>query len=462
MRYLPHTPEDIGAMLGAIGLGSLDELFESIPAAVRQPGRIDLAPGVDEQALMRHLEELGQKNASGHLSFLGAGAYDHGFPIAADQLLLRSELYTAYTPYQPEVAQGTLQLIFEFQTIVSEILGLPIANASMYDGSTAAAEAVLMARRLTGRSRSVVSGCVHPEYLETVTTLTRELDLGGPSGKSELVAVPARADGRTDVEALVAAIDGSTACVLVGYPSFFGCVSDLRAVGAAAHARGALLVTATTEPFALALCEPPGALGADIAVAEGQPLGLPPQYGGPGVGLFACQNDRKTLQQLPGRLCGETVDKNGTRGYVLTLSTREQHIRRERATSNICTNSGLCAAALTIKMCLLGKRGFVAAAEQCLAKAEHLRQRLAALPGYAVTSAAPTFNELAVRVRGGDAGAVCRALATQGIVAGLDLGRYHPARRDELLVAVTERHSAADLERLVSALAAFGTPRTAP
>ena len=456
MRYLPHTPDEIAQMLEAVGLGSVDELFASVPDAVRRPGHIELDAALDETTLMRHLEALGRKNAHDVLSFVGAGAYDHHFPVAADQLLLRSELYTAYTPYQPEVSQGTLQLIFEFQTIVSEILGLPVANASMYDASTATAEAVLMARRLTGRARSVLSGCLHPEYVETVHTLTRELDLAGPTGASALLEVPATADGRTDVDAVTAAIDGDTACVVVGYPTFYGCVGDLGALARAAHDHGALLVTATSEPFALALVESPGALGADVAVAEGQPLGLPPQFGGPGVGLFACKNERKMLQQLPGRLCGETVDKNGRRGYVLTLSTREQHIRRERATSNICTNSGLCAAALTIKMSLLGKRGFVEVAEQCLAKAEHLRTAIGALPGYAILTAPPGFNEFAVSVRGGDATALVAQLARAGIVAGLPLGRYEPARAGQLLIGVTEKHTASDLDRLVAALDAYG------
>jgi glycine cleavage system P protein (glycine dehydrogenase) subunit 1 len=463
MRYLPHTPEEIQAMLAAAGLRSVDELFDSIPEGVRARAAIDFAPalgnddapppgGDDEPHLMRHVAELAARNTGGGmLSFLGAGAYDHVFPLAADQLLTRSELYTAYTPYQAEVAQGTLQIIFEFQTIVSEILGLPVANASMYDASTGLAEAVVMARRLTGRERSIISGCVHPHYAATVETFIHEIDHGEP----QITAVPVGKNFTSDVDALVRAIDAETACVVVGHPSFYGTVTDLRALAAAAHDAGALLVTATQEPFALALIEPPGALGADIAVAEGQPLGLPPQYGGPGVGLFACRQDRKFLQQIPGRLCGETVDKDGRRGYVLTLSTREQHIRRERATSNICTNSGLCATALTIKMCMLGKQGFVGAAEQCLAKAEYLKQQIAALRGYSLLSSAPTFNELAIGVRGGNARDLVTALTKDGILAGVDLGAFDPELRAGLLVAVTERHRRADLDRLVAALDAY-------
>ncbi len=453
MRYLPHTPDEIAAMLAACGVPSLDALFDSIPEDARLNRPLDLPAGVDEPSLMRELLALADKNRAGTMiSFLGAGAYHHHFPPAADQLLLRSEFYTAYTPYQPEVAQGTLQVIFEFQTIVSEILGLPVANASMYDGASAAAEAVLMARRLTGREHTVISAGVHPHYRGTIATYVHSLG----EGERSLTDVPVASNGAADPAALAAAITDKTACVLVGYPNFFGGVADLRAVADIAHQKGALLITATPEPFALALVESPGALGADIAVGEGQPLGLPPQYGGPGVGLFACKSDRKYLQQIPGRLAGETVDKDGKRGYVLTLSTREQHIRRERATSNICTNSGLCATAVTIKMCMLGKRGFVEAARQSFAKSEHLKAAIGALDGYSIPFAAPTFNEFVVRVRGGDAGAVCRALADDhGIVAGLDLGRFFPDRRAELLVSVTERHLRADLDRFVAALAAY-------
>jgi glycine dehydrogenase subunit 1 len=452
MRYLPHTQEEIAAMLAAVDLPSLDALYSSIPAEARLDRPLALPAGVDEPTLMRELQGLARGNAaSGMLSFLGAGAYHHHFPPAADQLLYRSEFYTAYTPYQPEVAQGTLQVIFEFQTIVSEILGLPVANASMYDAASGAAEAVLMARRLTGREGAVISRGVHPHYTGTIETYVAGLG----AGRSSLAAVPVAADGGEDVAALAVAITGDTACVLVGYPNFFGAVTDLRPLADAAHDKGALLITTTEDPYALALIEPPGALGADIAVGEGQPLGLPPQYGGPGVGLFACRSDRRYLQQVPGRLVGETVDKHGRRGYVLTLATREQHIRRERATSNICTNSGLCATALTIKMCMLGKTGFIEAARACLAKAEYLKAAVAALPGYALPHPAPTFNEFPLRVRGGDAGRLVDRLAEGRIIAGLDLGRLDPARRGELLVAVTERHTRADLDQLVAALSSY-------
>jgi glycine dehydrogenase subunit 1 len=450
MRYLPHTSEEVAAMLAAIGKGSIDALFEQIPKDVRLDKPLAIEPALDEASLMRHLEELARKNRGAELiSFLGAGAYDHPISPAVDQLLLRSEFYTAYTPYQAEVAQGTLQAIFEFQTIVSELFGLPVANASMYDGASGAAEAVLMARRLTRRERVLVSAGVHPHYRETIDTYLQ----GVGSGKSAIGTIPLGEDGRPNLGALEELAGDDLACVVMGYPNFYGCVTDVRRAAEIAHRRGALLVTVTTDPFALALLEPPGALGADIAVGEGQPLGIPLQYGGPYAGLFACREGRDFLQQIPGRLVGETVDKNGERGYVLTLSTREQHIRRERATSNICTNTGLCALAVTIRMCMLGKQGFVGVGRQCLAKAEYLKERIRRLAGYSlVYPATPTFHEFAVRVRGGSAARIVEALEPQGFLAGFDIGRVDAARKDQLLVAVTERIGREEMDRFVAAL----------
>jgi len=451
MRYLPHTPEDIAAMLQAIGKPSIDDLFQSIPEAARFSGQLALEPALGEAALMRHLKDLARKNGGAELlSFLGAGMYAHHIPPAVDQLLLRSEFYTSYTPYQPEVAQGTLQAIWEYQTIVSELYGLPLSNASLYDGASATAEGALMACRLTKRGRIVLCRSVHPDYRAVTATY-----LAGRNDMS-YVEVPFGADGAPDVNALLAAIDADTAAVIVGYPSFVGPLSDLRPLAAAVHEKGALLITANSEPYALALAESPGALGADIAVGEGQPIACPPQFGGPGVGLFACRDDRQFLQQMPGRICGETVDSNGERGFVLTLSTREQHIRRERATSNICTNQGLLALSLAIRMSVLGKSGFIETAQHCLAKARYVHDQILALPGYSSGfSKAPFFNEFAVRVRGGSAAAVCRKLEAQGIIAGFDLGRADSALADRLLVAVTEQHRREDLDRLVAALADF-------
>jgi len=438
-------------MLAAIGVPSLDALFEPIPKDVQLGRRLAIPNGLDEASLMAEVTGLAAKNrATEMLSFLGAGIYEHHVPPAVDQLLLRSEFYTAYTPYQAEVAQGTLQTIFEFQTIVIELFGLPVANASMYDGASAMAEGVLMARRLTKRSRVLVSGGVHPEYLETVRTYVKGL----PGGSAQIEMVPNGPSGLVDVAAIQAKLRAGdpVACVVVGYPNFFGCAGDLRGIADLAHASGALLVTVTMEPYALSVLEPPGAAGADIAVGEGQPLGLPPQFGGPGCGLFACRDGRDYLQQIPGRLCGETVDKNGERGYVLTLSTREQHIRRERATSNICTNHALCALAVTIRACLLGKRGFVEVGRQCLAKAEYLKKALVAGGKWELPYRGATFNEFVIRSKHGAVAPILERLAEGGVLAGVDLGRWNDAWSRDLLIAVTERHAKADLDRLVALL----------
>ncbi len=449
MRYLPHTEDEIRQMLTRIGIGSIDNLFAAIPAGHRLERPLDLEPALDEASLMSHLSALADANdAARALSFLGAGLYEHHIPPAVDQLLLRSEFYTAYTPYQAEVSQGTLQAIFEFQTMVCELFGLEVANASMYDGASATAEAVLMARRVTRRRHVVLSGALHPEYIETTRTYVSNVDEGG----APLDVAPI-AGQRTDLDALEALVTDETAAVIVGYPNFFGCVEDLERLRAITEAKGALLVTATWEPYALSMLRPPGAFGADIAVGEGQPLAVAPQLGGPGVGLFACKSEH--VRQIPGRLVGETVDQGGKRGYVLTLSTREQHIRRERATSNICTNHGLIALALTIRTAMLGRRGFDQVGRLCLSRAEYLKQRIDALEGFSVPGGAPTFNEFVVRREEGKAAPLLAALAAKGILAGVDLGRFFPERDHELLVAVTERHSRANLNRLVDALASI-------
>lgn len=449
MRYLPHTEAEIQAMLAAIGAPSIDALFADVPPAYRLGRPLALEPALDEASLMAHLDKLAQKNeAARALSFLGAGLYEHHVPPAVDQLLLRSEFYTAYTPYQAEVAQGTLQAIFEFQTIVAELLGMEVANASMYDGASAAAEAVTMARRLSGKRHVVLSAGLHPEYLETIQTYVRNIDDGRPS----LDVAKLTEAGTTDLAEVERLVTDETAAIVVGYPNFLGCVEDLPALGAAASRRGALFVTATWEPYALSTLAPPGAAGADIAVGEGQALATAPQLGGPGVGLFATK--RAHVQKMPGRLVGETTDQDGERGYVLTLSTREQHIRRERATSNICTNHGLVALALTIRTAMLGQKGFLETGRACLAKAEHLRKRIAATGKFSLPCAAPTFNEFVVRRNEGGAAPLLAALGAKGILGGVPLGRFFPGRDRDFLVAVTERHSREDLDRFADALAA--------
>ncbi len=452
MRYIPHTEAEIREMLEVIGVGSVDALFDTVPAKGRLNRDLAIESAADEITLSNQLEELARKNeATRLLSFLGAGIYDHHVPAMVDQMLTRGEWLTAYTPYQPEVSQGTLQAIFEFQTIVSEVLGLPIANASMYDGASATAEAALMARRLTRKNTIVASTALHPEYRQVIRTYLAGIE------SAKYVEVPHTAEGLTDIKALDALLDGGDiACVIVGYPNFFGLVEDVKTIASTAQAKGALCVTATWETQALSLIESPGALGADIAVGEGQPLGIPPQLGGPGCGLFSCKNTREMLQNIPGRLCGETVDAEGQRGFVLTLSTREQHIRRDKATSNICTNHGLMALCITIRMCLLGKQGYLELGRLCLSKSEYLKSKLTEV-GVKSAFSGLTFNEFVIRRKsGGKAGPALAALAARGILGGVDLGRWYPAMDDCILLAVTERHTRADLDRLATELAAIG------
>lgn len=447
MRYLPHTDEEIRSMLAKIGVESIDDLFADIPKAHRMTRPLALEPALDEPALMAHLEALAQKNdAARALSFLGAGMYDHHVPPAVDQLLLRSEFYTAYTPYQAEVSQGTLQSIFEFQTTVCELFGMEVANASMYDAASGVAEAVLMARRVTGRKHVILSGALHPEYVQTVETYLR----GFEKGEADIRIAKVAEDGRTDLASVAELLDDGIAAVVVGYPNFFGAVEDLAKLRELTRAKGALLATCTAEPYALSVIKPPGAYGVDIAVGEGQPLACPPQLGGPGVGLFATKMEY--VREMPGRVCGETVDQAGERGFVLTLSTREQHIRRERATSNICTNHGLIALAMTIRCAMLGKKGFEQVGRACLAKAEYLKQKIAETGRFTIATTAPTFNEFVVRRNDGAAAPLLAALAAKHVLAGVDLGKHFPGRERELLVAVTERHSKEDLDRFVAAL----------
>jgi glycine dehydrogenase subunit 1 len=450
LRYIPHTDEDIRLMLQKIGVTSIGELFEQIPAPLRFKGRLNLPDPMAEPALMAHLTELsGGRPAGGLRSFLGAGAYCHHLSPAVDQLLLRSEFYTAYTPYQPEVSQGTLQAIFEFQTMICRIFDMGIANASMYDGATAAAEAALMARRVTKRDRILVSAGLHPEYIEVIRTYLAGLDQGRPN--MEIIPLD-KNTGMTDLAALSKAIRDDACCVMIGYPNFFGVIDQLSEAAEMAQAAGLLTVSVTTDPFAFGLLAPPGALGADIAVGEGQPLGVPVSFGGPGLGLFTCRDDRRLMRQMPGRLCGQTVDTRGKTGYVLTLATREQHIRREKATSNICTNHGLCALAVAVNLSLLGQTGFEETARACLVRSSFVKEAVAKIDGYAIRYTGPTFNEFAVQCRNKTAGDVLDRLEAKGILGGVDLGRFDPAMDDCLLIAFTECHTRADIDALVAAL----------
>jgi len=434
-------------MLTRVGVEHIDDLFAAIPASHRLDRELDLEPALDEPRLMQHLAALAQASTGANmLSFLGGGMYRHHVPPAVDQLLQRSEFYTAYTPYQAELSQGTLQAIFEFQTVVCELFGTDVANASMYDGASGAAEAVLMARRIKRRTHVVLSDALHPEYIETIRTYVQGLDT-----EPTISLAPIAADGRTDWGAAEALMSDETAAVVVGYPNFFGCVEDLEAARALADTRGALLVTATAEPYALSLLRAPADCGADICVGEGQALAVPPQYGGPGVGLFGAS--QAFVRQMPGRLVGRTVDSDGRPGYVLTLSTREQHIRREKATSNICTNHGLIALAMGMRTAMLGRQGFQEAGQRCLNAVHYLRNGIAKLDEFEIPYAAPVFNELVIRSKRSDARAIVSRLLSQNIIAGVDLGRFRDDWRKDLLIAVTELHTRPDLDRLILALA---------
>jgi glycine dehydrogenase subunit 1 len=443
VRYIPTTDAERRTMLDAIGVRSMDDLLAAVPATLRQKAAIELPAGEPEPDLMRRLKGLAAKNGDAERvpSFLGAGVYHHFQPAVVPHLALRAEFLTGYTPYQPEVAQGTLQAIFEFQTMVAALLGMEIANASMYDGSTALAEAVLMARRITKRDRVLLARSVHPEYREVIRTYARRIGLA-------IEEVPWSADGTVDPARLP--LDERVAALVAGYPNVFGVVEPLPALAEAAHRVGALLVTSTPEPVALGLLEGPGRLGADIATGEGQAFGVPLSYGGPHVGLFATRE--RHLRQMPGRLVGETVDAGGTRGYVLTLSTREQHIRREQATSNICTNSGLIAMIATVHLAALGKTGLAKLARLNYAKAEYARARLRE-KGLRLPFAGPTFNEFVVETRGPAANVVRRVLAAERLVPGLALARFYPELPQALLVCVTEQHPREEVDRLVEALA---------
>ena len=443
--YLPHTPDDVAAMLDAVGVSSVDALFAHVPARLRERARLDLPAGLSEPDLRARLGALAARNLDADATpvFAGGGVYPHASPAVVDHVLQRSEFATAYTPYQAEVSQGTLQTIFEFQTFVALLMGMEVANASMYDGASATAEAVLMARRaLPGRRIVWIARALHPHYREVVRTYVQAL------GDVEVRELPWGADGRTDVAALEAAVGPDTLCLVAAYPNVFGIFDDLTALGRTVHGAGGLLIAATTEALALAAARSPGASDVDVAVAEGQSFGLGVSYGGPGVGLFATRD--RLVRTMPGRVVGETVDASGRRGYVLTLATREQHIRRERATSNICTNQGLCSLAVAVYLSMLGRRGL----QQLAAKNFAAAHRAAALlesVGVSRVFTGPFFNEFAVRVP--DAAARWARIARDdGLVAGVPLARWYPELDDALLICVTEVHGDRQVARLVDAL----------
>jgi glycine dehydrogenase subunit 1 len=434
-------------MLEVIGSPRVEDLFAAIPEELRLRRPLALPGAASEQEVLAELERLAAANADSrsHASFLGGGTYAHFIPSAVDSLVSRAEFYSAYTPYQPEISQGTLQAIFEWQTMMCALTGLDVSNASMYDGASATAEAALMAMRVTRRNKVAVSAGLHPHYRQVLDTHLAGL-------RAEVVAIPRGEDGRS--EPVGEFVDGDTAAVILQQPNFFGVVEELSEAASAAHAQGALLIASVTEALSLALLRPPGEAGADIACGEAQSFGVPMAFGGPHLGFLATRT--KFVRQLPGRLAGQTVDTRGKRGFVLTLSTREQHIRRERATSNICTNEGLCLLMATIYLALLGRVGLRKLAEINLAKAEYAKAKVRETPGLELAFSAPTFNEFAVRLGLPAQEALARAQRA-GIIGGLDLGAQAPELGSALLICTTELHRRESIDRLVDCIAGSGS-----
>jgi glycine dehydrogenase subunit 1 len=442
MRYIPNSPEERQEMLAAVGLESAEELFRSIPADVQLARPLKITEPLAEPEVIAAMEAMAAKNGGAvKPSFLGGGVYSHYSPTIVDHLIQRSEFFTSYTPYQPEISQGTLQYIFEFQTLICQLTGMEVANASMYDGSTSMAEAYLMAQRVTRRNKIVVVTSVHPEYRQVAATYTQ-------NGDAEIIEVAF--DEKTGQLNDLSALDDTTAALVVQSPNFFGCVEDLKSLSDAAHAVGALLVVVVTEAISFGLLKSPGAWGADIVVGEGQSFGVPMSFGGPHVGLFATQE--KFVRQMPGRLCGIAYDKNGNRGFVLTLSTREQHIRREKATSNICTNQGLIALAATIYMEAMGKKGLQEVAVQNAQKAAYAAKQISEIDGYSLPFSAPRFNEFVVRGPRPAVEILERIRTEKGIVGGLALSKYFAGHDNDFLVCVTEMNSKQQIHDLVAVL----------
>jgi glycine dehydrogenase subunit 1 len=449
LRYIPNSPEERAEMLGAIGLKSADELFQSIPDDLLLRRQLNTPDALSETELLDRFDRLGNKNSGANrVSFLGGGAYSHYIPTVVDHILSRSEFFTAYTPYQPEISQGTLQAIFEFQTLVCQLTGMEVANASMYDGSTALAEAVLMAERITRRSKVIAADSVHPQYLEVVKTYVQHAGI-----KLQLANYDQKTGQSTS--SLIESLDDETAALVVQSPNFFGCIEDIQALADAAHSKGALLIVAITEAISLGLLKAPGSCGADIVIAEGQSFGVPLSFGGPYVGLFATQE--KYARQIPGRLVGEAYDKQGRRGFVLTLATREQHIRREKATSNICTNEGLIALAATVYLETLGRRGVQEVAYQCAQKAAYAAREIGKLKNFSLPFSGPPFNEFVVRAPENARDLLNQLGAEKGINGGIALSRFYQDRPDDFLVCVTETNTKSQIDALVATLSELTT-----
>jgi glycine dehydrogenase subunit 1 len=444
MRYIPNTDADCRAMLQAIGVRSVEELFGDIPPPVRLKRPLKVPPAMSEPEVGRHLKALAAQNADAdrYSMFLGAGCYNHYSPAIINHLVLRGEFLTPYTPYQPEVSQGTLQALYEYQSLVCLLTGMEVSNASMYEGASATAEAVLMAQRVTGRNKVVVARAVHPEYRTVTRTYASQLGISF----REVAFTEA---GVTDLAQVRKALGEQVACLVVQSPNFFGAIEDLAPLAEAAHAVGALLVVAVAEPVSLGLLKSPGECGADIVTAEGAGLGTGLNYGGPAVGFFATRE--KFIRHMPGRLVGETVDREGRTGYVLTLATREQHIRREKATSNICTSESLIANMSAMYMVTMGPKGLREVALQNLRKAAYAKEQVAKVRGFSLRFSGPTFNEFVLRTTK-KPGEVLKGLLKRQIIGGLDLGRFYPELKDCLLVCVTEQHSRTEIDALAKAL----------
>jgi glycine dehydrogenase subunit 1 len=445
MRYLPNSPEDRARMLRMTGHESVDALFEQIPQELRTQELLRLPGPLSESEILDFFNQAAAATSRGYVSLLGAGAYQHYRPVTIDMLLSRGEFFTAYTPYQPEMSQGTLQALFEFQTLIAQLTGMEVANSSLYDGSTATNEAVLMAMRLTRRDRIVLARAVHPEYRQVVQTYGRNLGM-------ERVEAPYSDSGQTDLSGLETAVDARTAAVVVQFPNFFGCIEPIEEIASLAHRSGALLIVVVTEPLSLAILKPPA--NADIVCGEAQSFGVPVAFGGPYCGFLATKE--KFVRQMPGRLVGETTDTQGRRGYVLTLVTREQFIRREKATSNICTSQSLCALAATFYLCLLGKQGLRKLAEHNLAKACYSARELESALGLPAPFSAPHFNEFVLRVPGRSSD-LLESLLKEGIIGGLELERFYPELSNHLLVCVTELVSKDALDRMAAACQQFSS-----
>jgi glycine cleavage system P protein (glycine dehydrogenase) subunit 1 len=441
--YTPHTPADKEQMLQAIGLKSIEELYLHIPESLRERATIQLPRGLSEHAVHRRLQALASENAtaSDWTFFLGGGIYHHFIPSAVDAIISRTEFSTSYTPYQPEVSQGTLQALYEYQTLICQLTGMEVSNAGVYDGASAAAEAVLMSRRMQplSRRRVLISRALHPQYRAVVSTYLKNFR------DVELEEIPFDPSGATNIAWLTDRLNDRSMCALVGYPNFFGVIEDLAPIQSACARTGSQLVTVTTEPLALALLKPPGAWGVDIAVGEGQSLGVPMALGGPAFGFFACQ--KKAVRNMPGRLVGETIDGAGRRGFVLTLATREQHIRREKATSNICTSQTLCVLASTVFMSLLGKSGMRRLAEVNVARAHEAHERLISQPRVKPYFQGPFFNEFVLHVD--DIGALSDRCSAEKIVPGVALDQWYPELKDALLVCVTDMNEREEIDHLV-------------